>query len=200
MTDSSRTSRSTRVACVFVLSSFTWACGVGSRPAPAAACDPGCQDQVALRGLRTLLKFSYNLTVQGQPVGAQDESRDCLPSAGSTGNVRVFGEASSNAAQGSTFVNLNFDFQSCSYPAAPDPTADQNFDITLDGLITEQGTLAVQPSSTTALLLHSDAVSITGTVYDPPVPYTVSDCVLDLNQDGNQLSGTLCGRAVGFSF
>jgi hypothetical protein len=176
------------------------ACGAGSHPAPAPPCDQACQDGVALRGLRTVMKFAYNLTVQGQPVGAQDKTQDCLPSNGGSGKAHVFGNASSNAAQGSSFVDLSFDFQGCAYPAAPDPSADQNFNLTLDGLITEQGTLAVQPSSTTALLLHSDAVSITGTVYDPPLDYTASACVLDLNQDGNNLAGTLCGRAAGFSF
>jgi hypothetical protein len=155
---------------------------------------------VALRGLRTVMKFAYNLTVQGQPVGAQDKTQACLPSNGSSGKAHVFGTATSNAAQGSSFVDLNFDFQSCAYPAPPDPSADQNFNLTLEGLIREQGTLAVQPSSTTALLLHSDAVSITGTVYDPPLDYAAAACTLDLNQDGNNLAGTLCGRAAGFSF
>ena len=176
------------------------ACGAGSHPAAAAPCDQACQDGVALRGLRTLIKLAYNLTVQGQPVGAQNKTEDCLPSNGSTGKAHVFGDATSNAAQGSSFVDLSFDFRGCAYPAAPDPSAEQNFDLTVDGLITEHGTLAVQPSSTSALLFHSDAVSISGTVYDPPIDYAASECVLDLNQDGNRLAGTLCGRSAGFSF
>ena len=182
------------------LALFTSGCGAGSHPAVAAPCDQACQDGVALRGLRTMLKFAYNLTVQGQPVGAQDKTRDCLPSNGSVGKAHVFGTATSNAAQGSSFVALSFDFRGCAYPAAPDPSAEQNFDLTVDGLITEQGTLAVQPSSTSALLFHSDALSITGTVYDPPLEYAASACPLDLNQDGNELAGTLCGRKAGFSF
>jgi hypothetical protein len=189
-----------RAARVFAIALVTCACGAGSHPAPAAACDEACRDGVALRGLRTMIKFAYNLTVQGQPVGAQDKTQDCLPSNGSTGKARVFGEATSNAAQGSTFVDLSFDFRGCAYPAAPDPSAEQNFDLSVDGMVTEHGTLAVQPSSTSALRFHSDAVSITGTVYDPPLDYAVSACVLELNQDGNQLAGTLCGRAAGFSF
>jgi hypothetical protein len=176
------------------------ACGAGSHPAAAAPCDQACQDGVALRGLRTMVKFAFNLTVQGQPIGAQDKSQACLPSNGSAGKAHVFGNATSNAAQGSSFVDLSFDFTGCAYPAPPDPSADQNFNVTVDGLITEQGTLAVQPSATTALMFHSDALSITGTVYDPPLDYAASECVLDLNQDGNALAGTWCGRAAGFSF
>ena len=185
---------------VLALSLLAVGCGAGSHPAPAPACDQACQDGVALRGLRTLIKFAFNLTVQGMPVGAQDELHDCLPSNGSTGQAHVFGTATSNADQGSSFVDLDYDFRACAYPAAPDPTAEQNFDITVSGVIRENGTLAVQPSSTSALLFHSDAVSITGTVYDPPLDYAASDCVLDLNQDGNDVAGTLCGRAAGFTF
>lgn len=189
-----------RALLVLVVSVLAAGCGAGSHPAPAPACDQACQDGVALRGLRTMIKFAFNLTVQGRTVGAQDATQDCLPSNGDTGKAHVFGSASSNADQGSSFVDLDYDFQACAYPAAPDPSADQNFDITVAGLIREQGTLAVQPSSTSALLFHSDAVSITGTVYDPPIDYAASECVLDLNQDGNELAGTLCGRAAGFSF
>ena len=185
---------------LLVLSLLTAGCGAGSHPAPAPACEQACQDGVALRGLRTIIKFAFNLTVQGRPVGAQDATQDCLPSNGNTGKAHVFGSADSNADQGSSFVNLSFDFQACAYPAAPDPSAEQNFDITVAGQISESGTLAVQPSTTSALLFHSDSVSITGTVYDPPIDYAASDCVLDLNQDGNELSGTLCGRAAGFTF
>lgn len=190
----------TRAALVLLLSLLAPACGAGSHPAAAAPCDQTCQDAVALRGLRSIVKFAFNLTVQGQPVGAQDKSQACLPSNGSTGKARVFGNATSNAAQGSSFLDLSFDFQGCAYPTAPDPSADQNVNVTVDGLITERGTLAVQPSATTALLFHSDALSMSGTVYDPPLDYAASECVLDLNQDGNELAGTWCGRAAGFSF
>ena len=187
-------------AVALALSVLAAGCGAGSHPAPAPACDQACQDGVALRGLRTIVKFAFNLTVQGKPVGAQDATQACLPELGSAGTAHVFGTATSNADQGSSFVDLSFDFQNCAYPAAPDPSADQNFDITVSGLISEHGTLAVQPSSTSALLFHSDAVSLTGTVYDPPLDYAISDCALDLNQDGNNLAGTLCGRAAGFMF
>ena len=190
----------TRTTLMLALALPMSACGAGSHPAAAAPCDETCQDGVALRGLRTIIKFAYNLTVQGQPVGAQDKTQDCLPTNGSTGKAHVFGDATSNAAQGSSFVDLTFDFRSCAYPAPPDPAAEQNFSITVSGSITERGTLAVQPSSTSALLFHSDSVSITGTVYDPPIDYAASACVLDLSQDGNALAGTLCGRSAGFSF
>src|SRR3954464_729224 len=136
-----QTERFARAARRLVICALTCACGAGSHPSPAAPCDQECQDGVALRGLRTALKFAFNITVQGNPVGAQDETRSCLPSNGQTGNVHVFGEATSNAAQGSSFVDLEFDFRSCAYPAAPDPSAEQNFELTLSGLVNERGTL-----------------------------------------------------------
>ncbi len=176
------------------------ACGAGSHPAAAAPCDEACQDNVAVRGVRTVLKYAFNFTVQGRPVGAQDAKTDCLPFNGTQGSAHVVGDATSNAVQGASFIDLSFDFQTCNYSAPPDPEAAQNFTVTLAGVISERGTLAVQPSSTTALLLHSDALDITGTVYDPPLDYAATGCVLDLNQNGNDVAGTLCGRTVGFTF
>jgi len=176
------------------------ACGAGSHPAAAAPCDEACQDNVAVRGIRTVLKYAFNFTVQGKPVGAQNWTTKCLPLNGSQGSAHVVGDATSNAVQGASFVDLSFDFQGCSYAAPPDPAAEQNFTVTLGGVITEQGTLAVQPSSTTALLLHSEALDVQGSVYDPPLDYAVTGCVLDLNQNGNAVAGTLCERAVGFTF
>jgi len=32
------------------------------------------------------------------------------------------------------------------------------------------------------------------------VPYSVSDCGLSVLQNGNAVSGALCGRAAGFTF
>ena len=183
---------------------LTWlvGCGAGAKPAPAPPCDQTCQDGVALRALRTEMKLAFNLTVMGQPVGAQDETVPCLPIGDSgVGSVHVFGDAESNADQGSTFLNpLNYDFKNCAYSMPPDETADQNFSIVLTGLITEQGTLAQQPTTTTALGIQSTSVTLTGTVYDPPLDYTASDCALSVNQNGSLVAGTFCGRAAGFTF
>jgi hypothetical protein len=146
------------------------------------------------------MKVAFNATVQGKPVGAQDGVAPCLPTAKGLGSVHVFGDATANAAQGSSFVDLTYDFTNCAYSAPPDPTADQNYSIVLDGVVTEQGTLAVQPSSTTALEILSSSLSLSGTVYDPPIDYAAASCELALIQNGNALSGTLCGRAAGVTF
>ena len=177
------------------------ACGAGPRPAAPAACDEACQDGVALRGARATMKLAYNTLVSGRPVGAQDAETPCIqPPGGASGTVRVFGMATANADQGTSVVSLSYDFRNCFYADPPDATADQNYSLTLTGLVTETGAIAVQPTSTTALLIESDALSLSGTVYDPPVDYAISECALSVNQNGTGISGFLCGRSAGFTF
>ncbi len=127
-------------------------------------------------------------------------SVECLPVAGVKGSVRVFGQATANAVQGSSFVALSYDFQNCWYLAPPDPSAEQNFSLNVKGLLTQRGTISVQPTSTTALEIQSDALEVAGTLYDPPLDYAESDCALAVLQDGNSVAGTLCGRNAGFIF
>jgi hypothetical protein len=184
------------------------ACGAGPRPAPAPPCDQSCQDGVALLGLRTALKLAYNFEVSTKPVGAQDGTAPCVSFDGTKGGtVHVFGMANVNALQGASIVSLSYDFKNCLYSAPPDPTADQNFSLTINGVVTENGTISVQPTATTALMIQTvpddstmlptDSLSIAGTVYDPPVDYSVSNCALSVIQDGNNLSGALCDRSAG---
>ncbi len=187
------------------------ACGAGPRPAPAPPCDQSCQDGVALLGLRNAMKLAYNFEVSTKPVGAQDGTAPCVSFDGTTGGtVHVFGNATVNAVQGASIVKpLNYDFKNCLYSAPPDPSADQNYSLTITGLVTEMGTISVQPTATTALsietmlddstMLPTDSLSIVGTVYDPPIDYAVSNCALSVIQDGNNLSGALCGRSAGTS-
>ncbi len=168
------------------------ASGAGNSPPPPPPCDPACTDQVAARALRDAMKLAYNLTLQGKPVGPQDQSTPCPFG----GTAHVFGTATANATQGTTSVDLTYAFQACAYERVDtDPT--KNYQVTVDGSVTEVGTLAVQPSSTTALRIESSAVSVSGTVYAPAVGYTATSCAVLFAQDGNQLSGTLCGRQVG---
>jgi hypothetical protein len=186
-------------------------CGAGPRPAAAPPCDQQCQDGVALLGLRTAMKLAYNFEVSTKPVGAQDGTAPCVSFDGSqAGTVHVFGTASVNAIQGASIVSLTYNFKNCLYSAPPDPTANQNFSLKMNGEVTEDGTLSVQPTSTTALsigtvlddstMLPTESLSISGTVYDPPVDYAVSSCALSVIQDGNSVSGALCGRSAGFTF
>lgn len=166
--------------------------GLGRDPAPAPACDSQCQDGVALRSLREAMKLIYNLKLQGMPVGEQDAMSPC-PQGGS---ARVYGTATSNELQGATEVELTYSFVNCRYLQV-DNTPEENYQVTVAGSIAQSGTLAVQPSATTALLMRSDSVSVVGTVYDPALHYQATGCELELAQSGNELSGTLCGRAVG---
>ncbi|HWZ87346.1 MAG TPA: hypothetical protein VNW92_00815 [Polyangiaceae bacterium] len=191
-------------------------CGAGPRPAPAPPCDQACQDGVALLGLRTAMKVAYNFTVSAHPVGAQDAMVPCISFDGKVGgSVHIFGDdVEVDAKQGASIIPilhpLSYDFKNCLYSAPPDPTADQNYSLTLDGLVTETGTLSAQPTSTTSLIIQTaldpttmqptDTLSISGTVYDPPVDYAVSNCALSVIQNGNAVSGALCGRNAGFMF
>jgi hypothetical protein len=170
------------------------ACGTsaGNKPPPPPPCDQKCADQIAVRGYREMLKLMYNVTLQGKPVGQHDETRPCPLG----GTARVFGNATSNAVQGATEVHLTYVLDHCAYERQDtDPT--QNYSLTLTGTTTEDGTIAIQPSSTTSLTLKSDGMTFAGKVHDPPVDYNETQCALDLGQNGNQLSGKICTRDSG---
>ena len=168
------------------------ACASDIEAEPAPPCDQLCQDSNALRAVREGMKLIYNLTLQGNPVGPQMEFIPC-PQGGLAG---VAGEATSNAEQGATEVSLTYGFQDCAY-LRRDEEPEENHNLTLTGIITQQGVIAVQPSVTTALLMSSEALTLTGTVYDPPIPYSADACELSLSQSGDDLSGTICGRPAG---
>ncbi len=185
----------------------------GAGPSPTSPpCDQTCQDSVALRGFRETLKQVFNGALQAQPVGAQDVTYDCAPLGGT---AHITGNAISNADVGSTTVSLTYVFDGCRYVAQDtDPT--QNYDLTLTGVVVETGTIAVQPGSTTSLAITSDAAILAGSVYSPPILFATDGgvdlidagdagglglgaCAILMSQDGNQISGTICGRTAGVS-
>ncbi len=170
-------------------------CGGGKEATPSPPCDQRCVDGVALRALRESLKLAYNLTLQGKAVGPQSGETDCPDG----GRVSVTGVATSNAVQGATEIDLTFTFAGCGYHrTSGDP--DKNYSVTIDGVVRERGTLAVQPTATTALLLSSEALELRGEVYDPPSSVEAGACALTASQSGNDVTGTLCGRPARFSF
>lgn len=169
-----------------------WGCAARSNAENTPPCDEVCQDQVAVRAIRETMKLAFNLTLQGKPVGAHDERAPC-PQGGS---VHIVGVASSNAVQGATEIDLVYEFDRCGY-LEKDTEPKENYDMVLSGKVVQKGTLAVQPTSTTALTMASDAMTVEGKVYDPSLPYAAKACALSLGQNGNKLSGKLCGRAVG---
>ena len=126
-------------------------------------------------------------------MGEQDETTRC-PLGGS---ARVRGTATSVAEQGATEVDLIYELSACAY-LQRDDEVDENYDITISGIVAEQGILAVQPTATTSLIFESDSISLEGTVYDPPVDYAELDCAFRFAQNGNNFAGTWCGRKVGF--
>ncbi len=166
-------------------------CGGGEAPR-SKACDAACRDDVALRALRETVKLVYNLTLQGNPVGAQDESTRCPAG----GTARVHGEATSNPVQGATNVSLTYELASCGYQRRDDEP-EESYDVVVTGTLSQEGAIVVQPSDSTALLMQSPAITISGTVYDPPLPFSAVDCALEVAQNGDDVSGTLCGRPAG---
>lgn len=164
-------------------------CGASATsPPPPPPCDDACKDGVAIKALRETTKLAYNLTFQGKPVGAHDLVTPCPLG----GGARVFGAATSNALQGSTEVKLTYVLAECAY-LFKDDDAEDNYAMTITGTITQEGILAVQPSSTSAVVMKSDLVKMIGTVYDPPLDYA-AECPVELGQNGNKLTGTVCGR------
>jgi hypothetical protein len=167
----------------------------GPKPPPSPPCDQTCQDRVAVRGIRETMKLAYNLTLQGKEVGTHDQRTPCLRG----GSARVFGEATSNAVQGTTDVKLTYEFDRCLYRQRDDE-AKESFELTISGTIEQSGTLAVSAGSTTALMLKASKITAAGTVYDPPIDYAASDCALEISQNGGNLGGEFCGRTVAFEF
>jgi hypothetical protein len=134
------------------------------------------------------MKLAYNLTLQGKPVGAHDETTPCPLG----GTARVFGTATSNAIQGATEVELTYVFADCAY-IFKDDDADDNYALTFAGTVSQRGIIAVQPSATSALVIASETVKLAGTVHDPPLDYS-AECSVELGQNGNVLTGKICGR------
>lgn len=174
------------------LTAFLGCGGTVGSPPPPEPCEEKCQDQVALRAVREMTKLAYNLLLQGKPVGPQDARSPCPLG----GTVHVSGNATSDAAQGATEVDLSYAFDACGHTEL-DEVPEASYRMTLTGTLTQAGTLAAQPSATTALVMHSDAMTLDGTVHDPPIAYAAEACVLELGQDGNDLSGLFCGKPVG---
>jgi hypothetical protein len=156
-------------------------------------CDEQCQHESGFRALRETLKLVYNITLQGNPVGEQDEATPC-PMGGA---AHVFGAATSNAEIGSTEVDLTFELDGCAY-IQRDDEPDESYSTTISGTVRESGILSVQPTATTAILFSGEGLSIEGTVFDPPIEYAVQDCALEAGQNGNRIGGTLCGREIAF--
>ena len=109
-------------------------CGAGAKPEPAPPCEQACQDGVGLRGLRETMKLAFNLLIQGRPVGAQDAMTDCRSSDGSeAGTVQVSGDATANAVQGASFVDLAYDFEQCAYSVPPSAVPNENYALVVTG-------------------------------------------------------------------
>jgi|SRR5579859_1983647 len=182
--------------CLALVLALTFGLGCGGRaPAAPAACDQACQDGIALRSLRVGMRLAFNFAVAAKPVGMQDAMVPCIPS----GQVHIVGDAESNAMLGTSQVNLTYTFTDCQNPSPKSTTPERNYNLKLNGMVTEVGVLAMG-GPTTSLIIMGTGLGFSGTVYDPPTNYEDMDCALAANQDGNNVTGTLCGRmADGFS-
>jgi hypothetical protein len=179
-------------------------CSGGASPS-SPACDGACRDGVALRAVRQTLKQVFNGAIQAMPVGPQDQMYACTPFGGS---AHITGTATSNPNVGTTTVSLTYVLDHCHYIASDTDPA-QNYDLTVTGTVMEARVIAVQPGTSTSLTITSEALTLSGSVYSPPLPYpdsaatadggAASACPLRLAQNGNQLSGTICGRTAGLT-
>ncbi len=183
--------RLSRFAALATVTGSLLLVGCGEDGQGPKACDDACRDRSAVRALRETLKLVYNLTLQGNAVGEQDERTRC-PLGGS---ARVFGAATSVAEQGATLVELEYELNECAY-VQRDDDAEESYDVVITGDVRQAGIIAVQPSATTALAIEADGLRISGTVYDPPAEYDERECVVRLNQSGNHLGGDWCERVV----
>ena len=154
-----------------------------------------CEDQVAVRAVRQVIKLAYNLTLQSSPVGAQDVSTPCPDG----GKAHISGTGTSDATQGATVVDLTYEFDNCTY-VQHDDTPGQNYAISVSGTIHEKGILAAQPTSTIAILFDSAAFSIAGQVYSPAIDVNVVACPLTITQNGNRGDAVICGRNANLTF
>jgi hypothetical protein len=166
--------------------------GCEDEPPEPPPCDDACNDGIALRSLRETMKLVYNITLQGNPEGDQDETTECPLG----GNARIFGTATAEPVHGATEVELTYELDDCAYIELDDEP-EESYRMRLDGTVTQSGTIAVQPTATTALLMKSDSMTLDGTVFDPPRDFQEEDCVVDVAQNGNDLSGLFCDREVG---
>src|SRR5215472_8127425 len=137
------------------------ACNSGGSTSPPPACDASCQDDIAIRAFREIIKQVFNGAIQNQPVGNQDATYICAPRGGT---AHITGTATANADVGTTTVNLTYAFSGCRYIQI-DTDPNQSYDITLSGTVMETGVIAQQPGSTTSLSFTSSATAITGSVY-----------------------------------
>ena len=191
----------TAIVAVAAALALTTGCASKSPP-PSPPCEQECKDAVALRALREMMKYAFNLIVQGRPVGPQDGVTDLFLS----GTARIFGVVTADPLQGVTKVeHLTYVFTNANYGTKEDEP-DENYDVVLDGTLTQEGIIAVQPSATTAVRIRGTDVRLAGKVYDPPLDYgppldyAEPGCVVDVTQSGNDVAGNFCGRKAGFSF
>jgi hypothetical protein len=171
-------------------------CAGGNAPDAPPPCDQVCKDGVAMRSLREAMRFAYNLTLQGKPVGMQDQKGPCPPPG--MGTFRIVGDGQVNAMLGLTTVDLTYTFTDCRLALPKSTTPERNYTMMLNGAVTEKGIVAMG-GPTTTLVMSSTAFSFSGTVYDPPSDYHEMGCALDARQDGNTVSGAICGRLAGFT-
>jgi hypothetical protein len=197
----------------------------GKQPAPSAPCDQECRDAIALRALREAMRsaFTINVAYKDRDNGLQDVEGRCSDTG--VGSARIFGTAVSNTQQGMTKVDLAYEFLSCLVTSV-EATPERNYDLSLKGTVTEVGALSALSTSPNALKIATlgasppdggadaggedagdeggadagafSTLSFNGTVYDPPVEYHENVCEILAMQNGNNVSGWICGRIAGY--
>ena len=94
-----------KLECLLALLASLVACSSPEEADEPRTCDEACRDEIAARALRETLKVVYNLALQGRPVGPQLARQNCPLG----GRATITGVASSNAEQGATEVELDYE-------------------------------------------------------------------------------------------
>jgi hypothetical protein len=202
--DATSNSLGSALCAAFACALIAAGCGDKEVP-PPPPCDSECADGIALRALRESMKYAFNMTLQKLPVGVHDVTTEAFIS----GSARVHGSAFTDAQLGATTVDLTYEFSKAAY-FQKDNEPKENFIMVVNGTITQKGTIAVQPSSPTSLLMKSESMYFGGQVYDPLIEYVNPPlvdglppplgCPVELNQNGSSVAGRLCGNFAGFEF
>jgi hypothetical protein len=172
-------------------------------------CDQECQDGVTIRALREGMARIYNKTFpQPLPAGVTPPQdyvpppvvpngpQDLMVLCDAVHAVHVVGDAVSDEYQGITTVSLTYDVPGCLSENKNDPTPEGNYSLLITGTLFEVGKLS-QGNRVTAVVIRGDGVSFSGTIFDPAIALSET-CDVDLVQNGNNVSGRICGRIAGY--
>ena len=150
-----------------------------SESSSSSSCDQACVDDRTAVAIVNSLVFLYNTYIAFQPSGVQNFIGEVCPIGGSidiTGTTSVIGDV--------TDLDLDFDMTACG-------VSDPDFLMTYTGAINENGSFSTVSGNITRQFTSS-LLTFSGTAFGSSVG---ESCAVGIVWNGNDLSGTICGRA-----